>query len=132
MVVSTRKNRWFVKCEPPSDAAMAAVLQKISPRVIRTLRRLGYLEAGTDAAVATTYDPLLDNEPRLARTMAASVTQRIAFGNGLERRCAASARALAMQENGRHSRDLAVPVCTAFPCTPTPRFRRIGVVSWSV
>ena len=26
------------------------------------------------------YDPLLDNEPELARTMAASVTQRIAFG----------------------------------------------------
>jgi hypothetical protein len=40
--------RWFVKCEPPSDAAIAAVLQKISPRVIRTLRRLGYLEAGMD------------------------------------------------------------------------------------
>jgi hypothetical protein len=33
-----------------------------------------------DAAVATAYDPLLDNEPELARTMAASVTQRIAFG----------------------------------------------------
>src|SRR6266511_4524610 len=80
MVVSTRKNRWFVKCEPPSDAAIAAVLQKISHRVIRTLRRLGYLEAGMDAAVATAYDPLLDNEPELARTMAASVTQRIAFG----------------------------------------------------
>jgi Putative transposase len=25
MVVSTRKNRWFVTCEPPSDAAIAAV-----------------------------------------------------------------------------------------------------------
>jgi hypothetical protein len=82
MVVSTCKNRSFVKCEPPSDAAIAAVavLQKISQRVIRTLRRLGYLEAGMDAAVATAYDPLLDNEPDLARTMAASVTQRIAFG----------------------------------------------------
>jgi hypothetical protein len=82
MVVSTCKNRSFVKCEPPSDAAIAAVavLQKISQRVIRTLRRLGYLEEGMDAAVATAYDPLLDNEPELARTMAASVTQRIAFG----------------------------------------------------
>jgi hypothetical protein len=29
---------------------------------------------------ATGYDPLLDNEPELARTMAASVKQRIAFG----------------------------------------------------
>ena len=32
-----------------------------------------------DAAVATADDPLLDNEPELARTMAASVMQRIAF-----------------------------------------------------
>jgi hypothetical protein len=38
------------------------------------------LEAGIDDAMATGYDPLRDNEPELARTMAASVTQRIAFG----------------------------------------------------
>ena len=30
--------------------------------------------------MATCYDPLLDNEPELACTMAASVKQRIAFG----------------------------------------------------
>src|SRR4029450_7452998 len=36
----------FVKGEPPSDAGVAAVLQKISRRVIRKLRHLGYLEAG--------------------------------------------------------------------------------------
>jgi hypothetical protein len=70
----------FVKVEPPSDADATAVLQQISRRVIRTLRRLGYLEAGIDAAMATGYDPLLDSEPELARTLAASVTQRIAFG----------------------------------------------------
>lgn len=40
---------------------------------------LGYLEAGLDAAVATGYDPLIDDEPALACTLAASVTQRIAF-----------------------------------------------------
>jgi len=45
-----------------------------------TLRRLRYLEAGSNDAVATCYDPLLDNEPALACTMAASVKQRIAFG----------------------------------------------------
>jgi hypothetical protein len=33
-----------------------------------------------DVPVATGYDPLLDNEPELARAMAASVTQCIAFG----------------------------------------------------
>ena len=32
---------------------LPTVLQKISRRVIRTLRQLGYLEAGIDAAVAT-------------------------------------------------------------------------------
>jgi hypothetical protein len=41
--------------------------------------RLGYLEAGMDEVpVVTGYDPLRDNEAALARTMAASVKQRIA------------------------------------------------------
>jgi hypothetical protein len=70
----------FLKGEPPSDADVAHVVQQISRRVIRTLRRLGYLEAGMEVPVATGYDPLLDTEPELARTMAASVTQRIACG----------------------------------------------------
>jgi hypothetical protein len=55
------------------------VVETISHRVIRKLRQLGYLEAGIDA-VATGYDPLGEDEPELARTMAASVQQRIAFG----------------------------------------------------
>ena len=42
----------FVKTEPPSDADITAVVQKISPRVVRTLRRLGYLEVGHDAPAA--------------------------------------------------------------------------------
>jgi hypothetical protein len=70
----------FVTGEPPSDADITAVLQKISRRVIRTLRHLGYLEVGLDAAVAIGYDPLVDDAPELARTMVASVQQRIAFG----------------------------------------------------
>ena len=69
----------FVKVEPPTDADITAVVQKISRRVIRTLRHLGYLEAGLDAVVATGYDPLVDDTPELARTMAASVQQRIVF-----------------------------------------------------
>jgi hypothetical protein len=32
--------------------------------------------------VATGYDPLRDDEPELARTLAASVQQRMAFGEG--------------------------------------------------
>ncbi|MGH9602666.1 MAG: transposase [Terriglobales bacterium] len=69
----------FLQVEPPRDADIAAVLQQISRRVIRTLRPWGYLETGIDA-VATDYDPLRDDEPARARTLAASVTQRIACG----------------------------------------------------
>jgi len=47
---------------------------------MRKLRHLGYLEAGSDVAVATGYDPLVEDAPELARTLAASVQQRIAFG----------------------------------------------------
>src|SRR5262245_43167063 len=70
----------FLKGESPSDADVAHVVQKISRRVIRKLRRLGYLEAAMAVPVATGYDPLLDTAPELARTMAASVQQRLAFG----------------------------------------------------
>ena len=70
----------FVKGEPPSDADIAEVVQTISRRVIRKLRHLGYLEAGRDHAAATGYDPLMVDEPALARTLAASVTQHIACG----------------------------------------------------
>src|SRR5262252_5892079 len=56
------------------------MVQKISHRVLRKLRQLGYLKAGLDAGVATGYDPLRADEPALARTLAASVQQRMAFG----------------------------------------------------
>jgi hypothetical protein len=70
----------FLAGEPPTDTDITAVIQKISRRVIRKLRRLGYLEMGLEAPVATGYDPLRDTAPELARTMAASVQQRIAYG----------------------------------------------------
>src|SRR5262249_12469287 len=73
---ASRKPR-FLTGEPPSDADVADVLQKISHRVIRKLRQLGYLEAGSDTAVAPGYDPLVADTPELARTMAASVQQRL-------------------------------------------------------
>jgi hypothetical protein len=69
----------FLPADPPTDADIATVLQTISQRVIRQLRKLGYLEAGTEAVVPTGYDPASD-DPELARTLAASVQQRIAFG----------------------------------------------------
>ena len=90
MVSSLRASIWiaarpglkprFIKVEPPTDADITAVVQKISRRVIRTLRHLGYLETGLDGAMPTGHDPLRDDAPELARTLAASVQQRIAFG----------------------------------------------------
>jgi hypothetical protein len=74
-----RKPRFF-KGEPPTDADIAAVVQTISQRVIRKLRHLGYLEASVEEPVPTGYDPLVDQAPELARTLVASVQQRIAFG----------------------------------------------------
>jgi hypothetical protein len=71
----------FVQAAPPTDTDIAEVVQQISRRVIRKLRRLGYLETGVEPPVATGYDPLRDTAPELARTMAASVQQRIAFGD---------------------------------------------------
>jgi hypothetical protein len=74
-----RKPR-FLQSEPLTDTDITEVIQKISRRLIRTLRRLGYLETDMEPPVATGYDPLRDTAPELARTMAASVQQRIAFG----------------------------------------------------
>ena len=70
----------FRSQEPPTDAEIAAVLHTISRRVIRQLRKRGYLEADTEDVVPTGYDPVREDDPELARTMAASVQQRIAFG----------------------------------------------------
>ena len=72
-----RGSRPFSTPGAPTDAEIAAVLHKISQRVIRQLRKRGYLEAGTKDVVPTGYDPASDEDPELARTLAASVQQRI-------------------------------------------------------
>src|SRR5262249_54386622 len=48
----------FLQGEPPTDTDITAVIQKISRRVIRKLRLLGYLETGLEAPVATGEEPL--------------------------------------------------------------------------
>jgi Putative transposase len=70
----------FLPADSPTDTDIATVLQTISRRVIRALRKLGYLEVGTEDVVPTGYDPASDEDPELACTLAASVQQRIAFG----------------------------------------------------
>src|SRR5262245_29325938 len=123
----------FVTGEPPTDTDIAAVVQKISRRVIRMLHRLGYLEADTEAAMATGYAPLRDSAPELAHTLAASVQQRLAFGEraGQKVRCGASVRALATRARRQRSPGHAVPASTGFPYTPTPRSPPIGAISWN-
>jgi hypothetical protein len=56
----------------------AKVVYQISQWVLRKLRKLGYLESGIDAAVAASHDPLVHDEPELARRLAASVQPLIA------------------------------------------------------
>ncbi len=78
----------FLPADPPTDTDITTVLQKISHRVIRELRKRGYLEVNTQHVVPTDYDPASDEDPEPARTMAevsstpniTSVQQRIAFG----------------------------------------------------
>ncbi len=58
----------------------AHLVEQVIPWVATRQWVLWYLEAGIEAPIATGYDPLADDEPELARSMAASVQQRIAFG----------------------------------------------------
>jgi hypothetical protein len=53
----------FRSQEPPTDAEIAAVLHKISQRVIRHLRKRGYLDASTEDVMPTGYDPARDEDP---------------------------------------------------------------------
>ena len=95
----------FVKTEPPSNADIAEVLQKIS-------------------CWTTNRNSPARWWPRLS---SASL-----LGNGLGRKCAVSAQALAMKGSGLNSKDPAVPASTVFRCMPTPMLPRIGVISSSV
>ncbi len=64
--------------EPPTDAEIAAVLQKISQRVIRQLRTWGYLEAGTQDVVPMDKNSKRPFEPRAAACLAGDLRRRAA------------------------------------------------------
>jgi hypothetical protein len=95
------------------------------------LLRLGYLEAGVDGTVPTGHDPLRNDAPELARPLAASVQQRIAFGERAGSRSGALAPALVLRARRQRSPVPAVRACGAFRSTPTPRSPPIGAISWS-
>jgi hypothetical protein len=56
----------------------AQIVHQINQWLIGKLRKLRSVESGINAAVATGHDPLVHDEPELARTLAASVQPRIA------------------------------------------------------
>ena len=85
----------FVTGEPPTDADIAALITKISHRVMRKLRQLGYLEAGLDAAVATGYDPLGMTPPSWPVPWRPRCSSASPLASGLDSRSGAWARALA-------------------------------------
>jgi hypothetical protein len=58
-------------------SAIATVLQTISRRVIRALRKLGYLEAATPEVGPTGDDPLASDAPELTRPLATAVQQHL-------------------------------------------------------
>jgi hypothetical protein len=100
----------FIKADPPSNADISDVLQKISHRVIRKLRRPGYLEATMDVAVATGYVIrclIMKRNWRAAWQPRSGSASPLA--NGRARRYGASGMVLAMKGSGPNSRACAVP-----------------------
>lgn len=68
----------FIRRRSPSDRDIQNLLVIISTRIIKLLRRMGYL--GEPQEQDTYEDPLLEENPTQAECMAASVKQRIALG----------------------------------------------------
>ena len=59
-VVKDQRRPFFSTSYSPMDPDIATVLQKISQRVIRELRKLGYLETDTQDVVPAGYNPASD------------------------------------------------------------------------
>ena len=120
----------FVKVEPPSDVDISKVVEKISQPVIRKLRQLGYLEAGIEAPIATGYDPLADDEAELARSMAASVQQRIAFGEWAGQQVRRIGSGFGHESERRLLTAKRCARMTGFSL-PAGTHQRTGVISWN-
>ena len=71
----------FISIKSPSETDLEVVVKKIAMKSVRALRKLGYLDDATEEVLATGLDPLFIDEPEHALAMAASVKQRIAFGD---------------------------------------------------
>ena len=116
--------------QPPTDAEIAAVLHKISQRVICQWRQRGSLEAGTKDVGPTGYDPARDEDPDRARPLAASVQQRMACGERAGQQVRRIGSGFGYEGE---SPTLSGPRCASgngFSCTPTRRFQRTAATSW--
>ena len=121
----------FLPGEPPTDTAIADVVQKISRRVIRKLRQLGYLEPVSTSPWPqdmTRWSMTHPSSPGPWRPRCSSVSP---LANARGSRCGVSARALAPRARRPRSPVPAVPASMAFRCTPTPRSPPIGATSWN-
>ena len=121
----------FLKGEPPSDADVATWCR-------RSVDGSSVRSAGWDIWKRAWMSPWPPGMIRCSTTNRSSpapwrprLSSASPLANAPGRTYAASAQALAMQANVLNSKALDVPVSTAFLCTPTRRFRRIGVISWS-
>ncbi len=71
----------FVTLKTPTDSELQQVIKRIAMKSVKALRKLSYLDDATEEVLATGLDPLFIEEPEHALAMAASVKQRIAFGD---------------------------------------------------
>jgi len=70
----------FVAFEPPTDEEVADVVEKIAAKVIKHLRKKGYLQEEGQEVERPDLDQLFQDHPTFADAMAASIQSKIAFG----------------------------------------------------
>jgi len=70
----------FIATPPPTNMQIELVVARIAKRVIRMLKKQGYLDENEVVAHATGHDPMFEDEPQHARAMSASIKYLIAFG----------------------------------------------------
>jgi hypothetical protein len=91
----------FLPAAPPTDTDIATVLQTISQRVIRALRTLGYLEAGTEDVVPTGYVQPVTRTPSWPARWPPRCSNALPLASALGSGCGVSARALATRGKAR-------------------------------
>ena len=121
----------FLTGEPPSDADITAVVQKISRRVIRKLASWDTWRRASTHLRPPAMTPCVMTHPSSPRPWRPRCSSVSPSGSGPVSRSGALAQALATRARHQRSPVPAVPVSTAFRSTPTPRSPPIGATNWS-